>query len=95
MIAFDDQHQEIIFPVDSMQLKCGDLVLIRSGEQVPADAKILWGEGQVDEAIITGESLPVNKKPKDLIIGGSILIDGKSKSAGNGCCQRFSPIKYD
>jgi Cu+-exporting ATPase len=43
MIAFDDQHQEIIFPVDSMQLRSGDLVLIRSGEQVPADAKILWG----------------------------------------------------
>ncbi len=80
MIAFDDQHQEIIFPVDSLQLQSGDLVLIRSGEQVPADAKILWGEGQVDEAIITGESLPVNKKAKDPIIGGSMLIDGNLKA---------------
>ncbi len=80
MIAFDDRHQEIIFPVDSMQLKSGDLLLIRSGEQVPADAKILWGEGQVDEAIITGESLPVNKKSKDLVIGGSILLDGNLKA---------------
>ncbi len=51
MIAFDDQHQEIIFPVDSLQLKSGDLLLIRSGEQIPADAKILWGEGQVDESL--------------------------------------------
>jgi Cu+-exporting ATPase len=80
MIAFDDQHQEIMFPVDSMQLKSGDLVLIRNGEQIPADAKILWGEGQVDEAIITGESLPVNKKPKDAVIGGSILIEGSLKA---------------
>jgi P-type Cu+ transporter len=80
MIAFDDQHQEIIFPVDSMQLKSGDLVLIRNGEQIPADAKILWGDGQVDEAIITGESLPVNKNPRDLIIGGSILINGSFKA---------------
>jgi Cu+-exporting ATPase len=80
MIAFDDQHQEIIFPVDSMQLRSGDLVLIRSGEQVPADAKILWGGGQVDEAIITGESLPVFKKTKDLVIGGSILLDGSLKA---------------
>ncbi len=79
MIAFDDQHQEIMFPVDSMQLKSGDLLLIKSGEQVPADAKILWGEGQVDEAIITGESLPVNKNIKDLVIGGSVLIDGTLK----------------
>jgi P-type Cu+ transporter len=80
MIAFDDQHQEMIFPVDSLQLRSGDLVLIRSGEQVPADAKILWGEAQVDEAIITGESLPVNKKAKDTIIGGSMLIDGNLKA---------------
>jgi Cu+-exporting ATPase len=80
MIAFDDQHQEIIFPVDSMQLKSGDLILIRNGEQIPADAKILWGEGQVDEAIITGESLPVDKNPRDLIIGGSMLINGSLKA---------------
>ena len=80
MIAFDDSHQEIIFPVDSLQLRSGDLVLIRSGEQIPADAKILWGEGQVDEAIITGESLPVSKKSKDRIIGGSVLLDGSLKA---------------
>jgi Cu+-exporting ATPase len=79
MIAFDDQHQEIIFPVDSLQLKSGDLLLIRSGEQVPADAKILWGSGQVDEAIITGESFPVNKNAKDLVIGGSVLLEGNMK----------------
>ncbi|MDP9042436.1 MAG: cadmium-translocating P-type ATPase [Bacteroidota bacterium] len=80
MIAFDDQHQEIIFPVDSLQLRSGDLVMIRSGEQIPADAKILWGEGQVDESIITGESLPVNKEIRDMIVGGSILIDGNMKA---------------
>ncbi len=80
MIAFDDQHQEIIFPVDSLQLRSGDLVLIRNGDQVPADAKILWGEGQVDEAIITGESLPVTKKAKDNVIGGSMLIGGSLKA---------------
>jgi P-type Cu+ transporter len=79
MIAFDDQHQELVFPVDSMQLKSGDLLLIRSGEQVPADAKILWGEAQVDESIVTGESLPLNKKIKDRVIGGSLLLDGTLK----------------
>ena len=43
MIAFDDQHQEQIFPVENDQLKTGDLILIKTGEQVPADCKILMG----------------------------------------------------
>ena len=80
MIAFDDQHQEIIFPVENTQLKVGDLVLINSGEQVPADCKVLWGEAQVNESLLTGESIPVFKTKKDKIIGGSILEDGSLKA---------------
>jgi P-type Cu+ transporter len=79
MIAFDDQHQEVLFPVESAQLRSGDLLLVRSGEQVPADAKILWGEAGVDESILTGESLPVDKKAKDTLIGGSMLVSGTVK----------------
>jgi Cu+-exporting ATPase len=80
MIAFDDQHQELIFPVENTQLKTGDLVLINSGEQVPADCKILWGDVQVNEAILTGESLPVAKGKKDALIGGSVLESGTTKA---------------
>jgi len=76
MIAFDDQHQEVILPVENTSLRHGDLILIKSGEQVPADSKILWGDATVNESIITGESLPVTKKAKDRIVGGSIVIDG-------------------
>ena len=80
MIAFDDQHQEHIFPVESTHLKVGDLLLIKSGEKVPADAKILWGEADMNEAIISGESLPVHKKMNDLLIGGSVVTDGTLKA---------------
>lgn len=80
MIAFDDQHQEILFPVESTQLRSGDLVLIRTGEQVPADCKILWGEAGADESILTGESLPIEKKAKDRLIGGSLLVSGSVKA---------------
>jgi len=80
MIAFDDQHQEVLFPVESTQLRSGDLILVRAGEEVPADARILWGEAGVDESILTGESLPVEKKGKDTIIGGSLLISGTVKA---------------
>lgn len=80
MIAFDDKYQEHVFPVENTQLKTGDLILIRTGEQVPADCKVLWGEAQVNEAIITGESVPLYKTKKDKLIGGSILEDGTIKA---------------
>ncbi|MDQ6610386.1 MAG: cation-translocating P-type ATPase, partial [Bacteroidota bacterium] len=80
MIAFDDQHQENVFPIENTQLKAGDLVQINTGEQVPADCKILWGEAQVNEALLTGESIPVFKKGKDFIIGGSIVESGILKA---------------
>lgn len=80
MIAFDDQHREQVFPIDNTQLRTGDLVLIKTGEQVPADCKILWGDALVDESIITGESLPVSKQKKELLIGGSVLQQGTVKA---------------
>ena len=80
MIAFDEHHHEIIFPVENTQLRSGDLILIKTGEQVPTDCKILWGEASVDESIITGESVPVFKKGKDKLIGGSVIADGAVKA---------------
>jgi P-type Cu+ transporter len=58
----------------------GDLLLIKSGEQVPADCKILSGEVEVNEAIITGESIPVFKKKNDVLIGGSVIATGTTKT---------------
>ncbi len=80
MIAFDDEHKEQIFRVENTRLRVGDLVLIKTGEQVPIDCKILWGEAQVNEAIITGESVPVLKTKKDKLIGGSVISDGTIKA---------------
>jgi Cu+-exporting ATPase len=80
MIAYDDDHHEHLFPVENVQLKVGDLILIKSGEQVPMDCKILWGDVHVNEAIVTGESLPVHKYAKDRLIGGSVIHDGTVKA---------------
>jgi len=80
MIAYDDKHEEHVFPVESGSLHIGDLLLIKSGEQVPMDCKILWGEALVSEAIISGESTPVEKKINDKLIGGSILESGTVKT---------------
>lgn len=80
MIAYDDQHQEHVFPVESTSLRVGDIILIRSGEHVPMDCKILWGTASVNESIITGESVPREKKMNDKLIGGSVLEDGTVKA---------------
>jgi Cu+-exporting ATPase len=80
MIAFDNNHQEQIFEIENTILRVGDLVLIKTGEQVPMDCKILWGEATVNEAIITGESIPVQKQMKDFLIGGSIVESGTLKA---------------
>ena len=80
MIAFDEEHKELIFPVENTALHVGDLILIKTGEQVPIDCKILWGDVHVNEALLTGESKPVFKTKKDALIGGSIINDGTVKA---------------
>jgi Cu+-exporting ATPase len=80
MIVFDDQHKEVIFNVESSILKVGDLVLMNTGETVPMDCKILWGEANVNESIVTGESVPVHRTMKDPLLGGSTIENGTLKA---------------
>ena len=80
MIVFDEHHKEIIFNVAADTLKVGDILLINSGETVPMDCKILSGEANVNEAIVTGESVPVHRKMKDILLGGSTVENGSIKA---------------
>lgn len=57
-------------------LKKGDHILIKPGEKIPSDGKIIKGESSVNEAMLTGESKPVTKKIEDTVIGGSINGEG-------------------
>lgn len=68
------EGKEWLVPVDS--LKIGDVILVRPGEKVPMDAEIISGETSIDEAMITGEPVPVEKKPGDSVIGATINFDG-------------------
>jgi Cu+-exporting ATPase len=58
------------------QVGAGDIVVLRPGERVPVDGVVLTGVTSIDESLITGESLPVARKPGDRIIGGSLNFDG-------------------
>lgn len=63
--------------VDVSLLSVGDLVLIRPGASVPADGVVQEGISSVDEALVTGESMPVRKEPESPLIGGSVNVDGR------------------
>lgn len=65
-----------IHDVPVSQLKSGNIVLIKPGEKVPADGIIIKGSSAVDESMLTGESVPVEKHIKDQVIGGSINGEG-------------------
>ncbi|MCQ4238658.1 heavy metal translocating P-type ATPase [Stutzerimonas stutzeri] len=58
-------------------LRLDDLVLVKPGERFPVDGEVIEGESQADEALISGESLPVNKAPGDRITGGAINGEGR------------------
>jgi P-type Cu+ transporter len=66
---------EVEVPVAA--LRPGDILVIRPGERVAADGVVLDGTSAADEALVTGESLPVPKAPGDAVIGGSLNADGR------------------
>ena len=58
------------------EVAVGDVLLIRPGAKVPVDAEVLEGESAVDESMVTGESLPVDKRPGDTLVGATINRQG-------------------
>ena len=69
-----EEIEEIIVPLDQVQV--GDQVLIRPGEQIPVDGIVQAGSSAVDESMLTGESLPVEKQPGDPVTGATINTTG-------------------
>lgn len=69
-------------PVDS--IVHGDIVLVRAGERIAVDGTITQGDCAVDESMLTGESLPVDKHPGDKVIGGSLCRAGAAKVTAEG-----------
>ncbi|MBA3944537.1 MAG: copper-translocating P-type ATPase [Herpetosiphonaceae bacterium] len=66
--------QELTIP--SAEVVVDDMVLLRPGDKVPVDGAVVTGETSIDEALVTGESAPVTKRPGDPVIAGSINRSG-------------------
>jgi len=69
--------QELVVPAEEVEI--GDIVIVRPGESIPVDGKVTDGYSAVDESMITGESIPVEKKEGDEVIGGTINKTGAFK----------------
>jgi Cu+-exporting ATPase len=65
---------ERVLPVESIVE--GDVVLVRPGERIPTDGKVISGRSSVDESMLTGESLPVEKTAQDRVMGGTVNQQG-------------------
>ncbi len=72
LIARDGSVKEIRIE----ELKKEDRVLVKPGEKIPVDGVVIDGQSEVNEAMLTGESKPVEKKPEDAVIGGSVNGNG-------------------
>lgn len=66
--------------VKSSDLTAGDIVLVRPGERIPADATVVDGESAVNESMLTGESMPVAKRPGDLVYGATVNGSGSLRA---------------
>ena len=69
--------KEIKIPIE--EVKIDDILLIKPGEKIPADGIVIFGYSSIDESMITGESIPVEKNVKDIVIGGTINKNGMLK----------------
>ena len=69
--------EEVKVPVPDLQL--GDIMVVRPGEKIPTDGKVIGGQSSVDESIATGESMPVDKSEGDEVIGATLNKNGVLK----------------
>jgi Cu+-exporting ATPase len=67
-------EREIDVPI--AEVRTGDVVLVRPGERLPVDGDVISGQSAVDESMMTGESFPIEKRPGDRVIGGTINRTG-------------------
>lgn len=72
-------REEEIIQVDIEEVEKGDILLVKPGESIPVDGEVIDGESSIDESMLTGESIPVDKVAGDKVFGASINKNGSLK----------------
>lgn len=79
LIQRDNHGNEEIVEVETKNIEVGQTFLVNTGDSIPADGNIYWGEALVNESLLTGESKPQLKKTGDKVLGGTTIEDGSIK----------------
>ncbi|MBL7682243.1 MAG: cadmium-translocating P-type ATPase [Flavipsychrobacter sp.] len=79
IIMTDSVGKETILDVESKYVRAGDVVMVNHGDSIPVDGEIIYGDAQIDEHMITGESVPAHKYVNDAVVGGTLVVDGNIK----------------
>src|SRR5260370_41795205 len=82
--------------VPTSEVEVGDILLIKPGARIPVDALVEDGSSEVDESVVTGESLPVSKAPGAELIGGSINKNGtlRARATKVGSATALAPTAH-
>jgi P-type Cu+ transporter len=80
--------EEADVPVENLEV--GDVVVVRPGEKVPVDGRVIFGDSAVDEAMISGEPIPVHKRVGDEVIGATINKTGSFRFEATGVGEEMA-----
>lgn len=83
LIQRDNKGNEEIVEVETKNIEVGQTFLVNTGDSIPADGNIYWGEALVNESLLTGESKPQLKKAGDKVLGGTTIEDGSIKMSAS------------
>jgi len=76
LVLTDSLGKETYTEIDSSEIKVNDVLQVNTGDKIPTDGIILTGIADINESMMTGESLPISKKVNDPVTGGTLLLDG-------------------
>ena len=84
--------EEVEVPLS--EVRVGDVMIVRPGEKVPTDGVVIEGRSAVDESLVTGESMPVEREPGDTVVGATVNREAKAMTSAKYMVANHSPLRW-